>query len=402
MNDSQFTPALFVWGIVLGGLLAYLEMLWLKRPLQFVTDWRAWLLIAIVNALFVYLLLASLNTHLFLLIIPVPLIPIAYIIIKCLLYMYVRRLVHAPLHGPIKLAILSLFFHAPVALIGLLAFAAINPTRSNLETAIREQKNGLLDLMLWISVKTEPNMSILVNEAITVGNDDAVRRLIRRGASPNNVYWISRARPEIMWRITKWRLERGVDPEHIGDLNEQRDIGYVAVSYGLAELQYCLKKGLEPKRHPRILQDALENQPLPSTGVITPEEQQIMKDKIALLIDRGADVNGPGDMRFKPVFNLIFLDAKLDLSPVLALLLERGADVNALSPNPVYPDNMGILPKGMTPLMMAVALNRPRYIDILLKHGADKTIRDSEGHLASDYVPKGDSGLEIKRRLGTP
>ena len=63
MNDSQFTPALFLLGFALGGLLAYLELLWLKRPLHLADHWPGLVLVALVNAGFIYLLIVAINAY---------------------------------------------------------------------------------------------------------------------------------------------------------------------------------------------------------------------------------------------------------------------------------------------------------------------------------------------------
>jgi ankyrin repeat protein len=145
-----------------------------------------------------------------------------------------------------------------------------------------------------------------------------------------------------------------------------------------------------------VIQAALENHPLREHHVIQPDEVQVLRDKIALLVQHGADVNGKGDMQFPPIFNLLTLN--LDLSPVLTFLIEKGADVNARSPNPMYPDNHGPLPKGLTPLMLAVIDHHWQYVDILLQHGADKTARDESGHTALDYARE-EKADEAKLRL---
>ena len=246
MNDSQFTPALFLLGFALGGLLAYLELLWLKRPLHLADHWPGLGLVALVNAGFIYLLIVAINSYYSLFIVPIPIIPMVFILIKVLLYYVLRRITRSPLHSPLALLMLSLFFHGAVAIASYAAFSPINPMRSNLEAAIREKKNRWLEIMLWMSVKMEPNMTILVNEAILARNDDAARRLINHGADPRQVYWMPQADYDTLWRITQWRLDRGVKPEAITEISQHVGIGYVAVGYGVRELAYCLQKGLEP------------------------------------------------------------------------------------------------------------------------------------------------------------
>ena len=399
MNDSQFTPALFLLGFALGGLLAYLELLWLKRPLHLADHWSVLVLVALVNTGFIYLLIVAINSYYSLFIVPIPIIPMAFILIKVLIYYVLRRITRSPLHSPLALLILSLFFHGAVAIASYVAFGPINPMRSNLEAAIREKKNRWLEVMLWMSVKMEPNMTILVNEAILARNDDAVRRLINHGADPRQVYWMPQADYDTLWRITQWRLDRGVKPEAITEISQHVGIGYVAVGYGVRELAYCLQKGLEPQKYPEIIYETLMHQPLQTPNVITAEEIQVMKDKMTLLLEHGADINGPGEMQFKSILALFLIHRDLDLSPVLTLLIEKGAEINARSPHEVYPPDRGPLPRGLTPLILAVIQKRPQYIAILLKHGADKTIRDANGLTALDWANQEKAGESIMELL---
>jgi hypothetical protein len=240
--------------------------------------------------------------------------------------------------------------------------------------------------MLWMSVKAEPNMTRLVNDAIQDKNDDAVRRLIRRGADPRQDYWLRYASHETAWRITKWRLDQRLTPEEFASLRQSPSVEDIAVGYGTAELEYCLQHGFEPKRYPGVIQAALNEHPLRERGVIRPDEIQSMKDKIVLLLSHGADINGKDEMLFPPIFTLLLLN--LDLSPVLTLMIEKGADVNIRSPNKLYPSNSEELPPGLTPLTVAVIRKQPQYAAILIKSGADKTIKDDRGFTALDYARK--------------
>src|SRR5579864_4966050 len=207
MSDDLFTPALLVFGIALGCFLSFLELLWLKRPFQLASAWPGLLVVALVNTGFIYLMAGIQNSYYLLLIFPLPVIPTTYILLKVLVYFIVKRITHGPVHAPWKAAFLSLFFHTIVFLIAYSGFKHINPTRFNLQQAIRNKNNALLDVMLWISAREEPNMTILVNEAITDQNDDAVRRLIRRGLDPRQEYRWREASRETQWRMEQWMLD---------------------------------------------------------------------------------------------------------------------------------------------------------------------------------------------------
>ena len=256
----------------------------------------------------------------------------------------------------------------------------------NLEDAIRDKNNGLLEVMLWMSVKEEPNMTRLVNDAIQDKNDDAVRRLIRRGADPRQDYWLRYGSHDTQWRITKWRLDQRLTPEEFAGLSQSPSVMDIAVGYGTAELEYCLRNGFDPKRYPGVIEAALNEHPLRERGVIRPDEIQAMKDKIVLLLNHGADINGKDEMLFPPIFTLLLQN--LDLSPVLTLMIEKGADINTRSPNKLYPSKSEELPPGLTPLTLAVIREQPRYVAILVKSGADKTVKDDRGFTALDYARK--------------
>ncbi len=255
-------------------------------------------------------------------------------------------------------------------------FTRINPTRSNLEQAIRDKRNGLLDLMLWISVRSEPNMTMLANKAINYQNDEALRRLIRRGADPRQDYRLREGTRETQWLMTRWMLGRGLNPVDFDALTQSPPFVDIAVGHNLADLEYCLQKGFEPGKYPGVISAALSE----------PDEAPALKDKILLLLNHGADINGRDVMNFTPILNLLRL--RVDLSPVLDLLIEKGADINVRSPTPMYPPGSEALPAGLTPLMLAVIDKNPQYVAILVKRGADKAIRDSKGFSALDYARK--------------
>jgi hypothetical protein len=386
MNDDLFTPALWLFGIATGTLLSFLELFWLKRPFRFGGSRSGLLLLSVVNTSFIYLLIGIQNSYYLLLVFPLPVIPVAYILIKRLTYFAVQRITRSPVHAPWKAVFLSMFVHTAVVWCSYAAFAHINPTRSNLEDAIRDKNNGLLEVMLWISVKEEPNMTRLVNDAIQDKNDDAVRRLIRRGADPRQDYWLRYGSHETQWRITKWRLNQRLTPEEFASLSQSPSVVDIAVGYGTAEMEYCLRNGFDPKRYPGVIEAALNEHPLREKGVIQPDEIQTMKDKIILLLNHGADINGKDEMLFPPIFSLLLPD--LDLSPVLTLMIEKGADINTRSPNKLYPSKGEELPPGLTPLMLAVIRKQPQYAAILVTSGADKTIKDDRGFTALDYARK--------------
>lgn len=72
-----------------------------------------------------------------------------------------------------------------------------------------------------------------------------------------------------------------------------------------------------------------------------------------------------------------------DSPDIMAILCEKGADVNYQTP------------QGSTPLHHAVLNKHTDSVRLLLKHGADRTIRDEEGKTAYDYA----KNSQIKKLL---
>src|SRR5205823_1779348 len=72
-------------------------------------------------------------------------------------------------------------------------------------------------------------------------------------------------------------------------------------------------------------------------------------------------------------------------SPILIarLVVERGAPVNA---------RQGTSGLGFTPLMEAALNGQTEMVDLLLEHGADRTMRDEKGHTAGDYARQNGHG----------
>jgi ankyrin repeat protein len=63
-----------------------------------------------------------------------------------------------------------------------------------------------------------------------------------------------------------------------------------------------------------------------------------------------------------------------DVTEVMTLFLDRGARVDDQ-------DN-----RGRTALMIAAELNHAAAVDLLLAHGADKTLKDKQGKTAGDLT----------------
>src|SRR3978361_321318 len=110
MSDDRFTPALWLFGLLLGFCLAYLELALLRRSLQF-PGWAALAPITLVNVVFGYIFAACMDSYGGLFIFPVPVIPVAYLGLKALAYFAVNRMGGGPLQAPVLTLFGSLLFH---------------------------------------------------------------------------------------------------------------------------------------------------------------------------------------------------------------------------------------------------------------------------------------------------
>ncbi len=136
-------------------------------------------------------------------------------------------------------------------------------------------------------------------------------------------------------------------------------------------------------------------------------------EAIHLLLDRGADVNLSGEdirhahymekhlqkqeggesdivrkMRFRRGSTPLGLAVAHDNREIIALLLQRGADVN--SPHGFH---------GNTPLYAAAMAGRAEMVRFLLEHGADTTIKDATGQTALSMAEQFGKSPEVVAAL---
>ncbi|MBR4309709.1 MAG: ankyrin repeat domain-containing protein [Akkermansia sp.] len=136
-------------------------------------------------------------------------------------------------------------------------------------------------------------------------------------------------------------------------------------------------------------------------------------DVMQILIDAGADVDKADEFGHTPLFEAVYhgriecvhlllkhganADGDANLIPLhiaaerghaecMVALLEAGANANKTDE------------AHRSPLHLAVFFEHPECIDILLKHGADTTLKDANGHTATDIAEKKCSP-EILQRL---
>ncbi len=89
-----------------------------------------------------------------------------------------------------------------------------------------------------------------------------------------------------------------------------------------------------------------------------------------LLLSKGADINAVGESNRTPILDAMWVLTHFDADSVIALLqvfVDHGADLNRQTS-----DNE-------TPLMIAVMLNNPNVVRLLLENGADPNIANRDG-----------------------
>ena len=106
------------------------------------------------------------------------------------------------------------------------------------------------------------------------------------------------------------------------------------------------------------------------------------KDDITkILIDHNADVDGRDASGNTALIGVAF---KGNVE-VAKFLIEKGANVNAINKT------------GVSPLIFAAMYNQKSMIDLLIKNGVDKTVKDAAGKTASDYAEE--KGFSIVHKL---
>lgn len=277
------------------------------------------------------------------------------------------------------------FVHAVISGVALCLALFVNPTWENMNHAIVAKWNWLLAVMLLLRVRggrfrEGRTLGSLMLGALHADNPAAVRGLLRHGAVGYVDDWMRYAKSgAVKWLIVKSMLDRG----------KAELVTPFAADFGVAELRYCLQKGVDPKTRPQLMHSAIEEQSMQQHDIVSEEECQSIIDKLQLLLDHGVDVETSSYHHPAPLVTALILG--VDMTPVIRFLLTKGARVNTQARTPIYPDDRGPLPVGHTPLMIAVTSNRPGYIQILLEHGADIALRDADGKTALDYAAEGAS-----------
>ena len=228
-----------------------------------------------------------------------------------------------------------------------------------------------------------------------------VRLLIERGANVN--VRSKQGRTPLMiaaahdgnFKTVKLLIEKGADVL----TRDQRTVGQRAQKYessalseatdanDTASVRLLLEKGA-PVNKPNGASDT------PLMNASGHGNTEVMK----MLLAKGADVNAVGApegarMKNGPIalgnFTPLLYAATFGGPDAVKLLLDAGAKVNVQDV------------RGMTPLMTAIATDRPdlRVVRLLLEGGADQNIKSKDGETAADWARKFNQP-EVLRALG--
>ncbi len=106
------------------------------------------------------------------------------------------------------------------------------------------------------------------------------------------------------------------------------------------------------------------------------------EEMVALLLDRGADINAAGEHYWSPLIRAMYFQSY----QVMRLLLARGADVN-----------LKFGPQGYFPLYAAADWGFPDAVRILLEFGADRAMSCNEGWSAQSRAMDFEGDTDARR-----
>ena len=108
--------------------------------------------------------------------------------------------------------------------------------------------------------------------------------------------------------------------------------------------------------------------------------------EIRYLLNHGALVDSPRSPKGRTA--LMVASAYYATAEAVALLLDRGADVNARASD------------GTTALMLAAQMWKADIVKLLISHGANPSATDAKGRSAADYVRMNLVNEDVKKALG--
>ncbi len=294
--------------------------------------------------------------------------------------------VNAPAQDPIDRFYQAIRNNDLTSLRGLLKTSDVNVKDQRETTPLMyAAAYGSLDamqLLLDAGADVKANNAFAATALLWCTNDlSKVRLLIEKGADVNarskqgKTPLLVAAAHDGASAIVKLLLEKDADPSVRGTLNTTPLLEATAAN-DTATVTLLLQKGVDVNAKDFTGQTPLMN--AASFGNI-----EVMK----MLMAKGADVNavgftGGGKVKNGPIalgpFTPLIWAAAYASPEAVKLLLDAGAKVDAQDV------------RGMTPLMLAVASDRPepRVIRLLLAKGASPTIKSKNGETALDWAKK--------------
>jgi ankyrin repeat protein len=379
MTDSTLTPFYLFVCIIISLGFACLEVAWLTKTFQLSAQWATIAIIGASNFLMLLLGYFVISSYLVFFFFPIPVVPALLIGIKVLMYVIVKRTIGPDLHGLWLVSSVTVLTATIIGSMILGATEKINPTYQNLYVAIEKGERTKLEVMLWISVNDKKMMNDLVVSALSYNNSDALTSLFRHGADPKLAYPYQHGSLETSWQLLKWQLDNVTPIDSIPSLGES--LSY----YSVKQLAYAISKGLDVRKYPNLLHDVMRNHTQRGTMTDVIDADEDMTRKITLLFEHGASTDDRDRYDYKPI-SALFGSRCHAKNSVLKTLLDKGANANEQTSQAIYINDYHFMPAGFSPLMSAVLLDDEASVKLLLEKGADKSLLNSEGKSALDYV----------------
>ena len=294
-----------------------------------------------------------------------------------------------------------LFRNAALAVGTAASFAAVLPAEGHANQKVCRSLDQRYEQIEKEATTVEVNATLFT--AAEKGCIDLARRLLEKGASLEardrmGFSPLSRAAKSGQAEIVAMFLERGaaIDARSI---EGSTALFEAAESGRLPIVQILVEKGAKVD-----LRGRSGITPLAAAAYMGSEPI------VEFLMQKGADPNAADDTKK----TAIIYAAGRGFSGIARLLLDHGVDVNARYGNDLtalmwaagYSDEAGVDDvaklmalliergarlddqdnRGRTPLMIAAELNHEGAVDILLSHGADRSLRDRQGKSAGDLT----------------
>ena len=182
------------------------------------------------------------------------------------------------------------------------------------------------------------------------------------------------------WQLLCRSLEApNMSAEDVAKLMDQYDIDVNAVEGVAAPIQFAVYNGNVEKV--RLLIKRGSSVHVSTSGPYSLPEIAVVNANIPVLkelLAGGCDVECAN---FTQGFTLLMCAVQENKPEVAEWLLQNGAQVNYRSVQ-VNPEEE----RNFTALHVAAWINNRAMYDLLLRHGADETLRDKQGKTAKDYL----------------